>query len=133
MPSSAAGSGTPITGSKLCAATTPGRAADRPAIAITTPNPFFFRLRRKFGRAFGMPVRRGNLDDTLNCKGLKLGEAFFGILQIRLRTGHDENFGGSHLISFQGLKNPETDVPAIGHAFKLQRLYQIVRGLQGCF
>ena len=82
-------SGTPITGRSVCAATTPGSAADRPAPAISTRKPARAGVARVLGDLVGLAVRREHAHLVADAALLELGRGRAHRLAGRLRAHQD--------------------------------------------
>ena len=81
--------GTPITGRSVCAATTPGSAAARPAPAISTRDPSFPRPACVLGHRVRVAVRGANLELVRDPPRLKLVEGGLHPLAVGLRADED--------------------------------------------
>src|SRR5581483_517043 len=84
--------GTPITGRSVCAATTPGSAAERPAPQMSTRNPRLRALRECVRRA----VRRAHLELVADLLLVEELERRLHALAVRLGADEDADDGVSH-------------------------------------
>ena len=89
-------SGTPITGSSVCAATTPGSAAARPAPQISTRRPAVRGRPRVLGDRVRRAMRRANLELPGDAARVELVERRLHPLAIRLRADQDADDRISH-------------------------------------
>ena len=118
-------SGTPITGRSVCAATTPGSAAARPAPAISTRSPRSRADARVLGDGVGRPVRRAHLELVGDAARVELVERRLHPLAVGLRA--DEDADERRCLSRGHAAASAAMSRAVAHPVERDRLARLVR------